>query len=640
MSEPVEFSPPPESLKSHSRPLDPWLIPLLMCFILTTLLSSTLIRNYDLGTDLRTGQWILQHLAFPQKDEFTYTCNQNDYLDGKPLYQVATYAIYSAFGYSGISVLKTAFILVIFMLMWFRIRLTQCPSWLTVLLLFWAVIVTERRFNIRAEIWSWLLMSAILLILEKRNGGLASPLWLLPVLQWLWVNVEGLFILGWFLMATYLLSSRFRRGTFDKRLLKYVAISLAVSLLNPYGFKIFTLPLTYFFQFHNSANSDLVSPLQFLATQNLKVDWNIHIFLYFGFCFLLLMAFLLTFKSRKFHEWVLALTFLGLSILGYRNIPLFLIVGIPLLAESWGQLRPLALLVTPKSLPAGKQTRFVPYLSAALLLLLCLRVGTGAYYISDRRIARLGFGLDIENVPVGAAEFLSRNHLDGRIMNYIGMGDWLIWKGPQPVFIDGRQQIISSDFYNQYLDSFNARGLIQLTALYQPQLIALNYNDAVPWAVQLKLMPEWRLIYVDETFAIYAKRDYAPSIPEFHFPDLVKERNIILSPDQVEHLAEDTQPSACIHWLKGFYRPQIFPNGLQSMGLFALHYGEFATAHTLFAESLRQAGGGYWDVFYNLGVSSLRLSQYRLGKICLEKSLQLNSGNPSTLQMLDSLKGY
>ena len=181
---------------------DPWFYPIVLCFVLVALLATTRINNFDLGTDLKTGQWILEHHAFPQKDTFTYTVNQNDYLDGKPLYQIVLYLIYRAFDYSGISLLNTLAILIVFFLLWTRLKGTLCPSWLTCFLLLASAIAMERRFFIRAEIGTWLLLSLTLLILDWRARGKRDLLWLLPVIQWTWVNGEGLFILGWFLMGS------------------------------------------------------------------------------------------------------------------------------------------------------------------------------------------------------------------------------------------------------------------------------------------------------------------------------------------------------------------------------------------------------------------------------------------------------
>ncbi len=617
---------------------DPWFYPIVLCFVLVALLATTRINNFDLGTDLKTGQWILEHHAFPQKDTFTYTVNQNDYLDGKPLYQIVLYLIYRAFDYSGISLLNTLAILIVFFLLWTRLKGTLCPSWLTCFLLLASAIAMERRFFIRAEIGTWLLLSLTLLILDWRARGKRDLLWLLPVIQWTWVNGEGLFILGWFLMGSYGLSQWIQRNQIDKKLLKYALISIAVCLINPYGFKLVTLPFIYLTEFHNSGNSDLVSPLRFLTTQNLKIDWNIHLFIYFAFSAALWLAMALTVRKRKVHEWLLVVAFFGLSCVGYRNMPLFFLVTIPLLASCLSDL-----VSTPNNLlqkwnEVLQFNKKVPFIGALFLTLLCLRVLTNAYYISDRRMTRLGLGLDMEKVPVKAVEFLVQNHLDGRIINDMGMGDWLVWKGLQPVFIDGRQQVMGGKFYQEYQESFKRGGLGGLVDRYQPSLIALEYNDTVPWAVQLKFMPDWRLIYADGGFALYAEKDYAPAIPAFSFPDLLKQRNISMDLGQAIVLISGTQPSRWKTRFEGYYRPQTYPNELMSLGLLALHYEDYETAHSLFAESLRQAGGGYFEIFFNLGVANLRLKRYQLGKTCLQKALELKPGDPSTQQMLATLQ--
>jgi len=441
-------------------------------------------------------------------------------------------------------------------------------------------------------------------------------------------------------MGTYGLSQWIQRKQIGKKLLKYSLISLPACLVNPYGFKLLALPFIYLTEFQNSGNSDLVSPLRFLATQNLKLDWNIPLFIYFAYSAALWLAMGLTLRKRKVHEWLLAVGFFGLSCAGYRNIPLFFLVAIPLLASCWNDL-----VSAPKTflqkwdgvLRSGEK---IPFIAALFLVLLCLRVLTNAYYISDRRMTRLGLGLDTEKIPVKAVEFLAQNHLEGRIINDMGMADWLVWEGPQPVFIDGRQQVMGDKFYREYQESFKAGGLAALIESYQPSLIALEYNDTVPWAVQLKFMSDWRLIYVDGGFAIYAKKDYAPTIPAFSFSDLLRQENINMDSAQAIGLISGTQPTKWKTWLEGFYRPQTYPNELMSLGLMALHYGDYETAQNLFAESLRKAGGGYFEVFFNLGVANLQLNRYSLGKTCLQKALELNPGDSATLQMLASLQSF
>jgi len=159
----------PAALPSSS--FNSWSYPITLCFILIALLATTRINNFDLGTDLKSGQWILEHHGFPQKDTFTYAVNQNNYLDGKPLYQTALYLVYRAFGYSGISILNTLAVLLVFFLLLIRLRETVPPPWLICFLLLAAALATERRFFVRAETGTWILLSLTLLILEWRLRG-------------------------------------------------------------------------------------------------------------------------------------------------------------------------------------------------------------------------------------------------------------------------------------------------------------------------------------------------------------------------------------------------------------------------------------------------------------------------------------
>ncbi len=617
----------------------PWAFPLALGLLLVALLATTPIGNYDLGTDLKTGQWILEHRSFPQKDAFTYTCGQNDYLDGKVLYQTGLYLLYRCAGYKGLSLAATLAVLSVFLLLGLRLGLASTPPWLACLLGVASALALERRFFLRSEIASWVLLSLTLWVLELRLRRKKSPLWALPLLQWVWANTEGLFILGWGMMGAYGLVSWVHQRKADKQLLAFCGLSVAASLLNPYGLKLWGLPFLYFSQFQYSANSDLVPPLRFLANQNLKVDWNLPLFLYFAFSLSLAWVFATTWRQRKIHEWILALSFFGLSCMAYRNIPLFLLVAVPFWAEGWkdwassGPRLKSADLFLSRS---GKASLF----AALALLLLCLRVATGAYYVSDRRQARVGLGLEELRVPVKAVDFLNQNHLDGRMLNYIGMGDWLIWQWAHPVFIDGRQQVISPGLYGEYRQSFRAGGLEGLVLHYQPQLIALPYNDAVPWAVQLKFMSDWRLIYADGATALYARKDYAPRVPAFAFSSLLGPDGPAPDPADEINLVRETRPSRWGAWFSGFVRPPDYPMGLMSEGLFALHYGDYGTADHLFAECLRRAGGGYAEIFYNLGVANLHLGRYKLGKLCLQKAFALDPGNPETTRMLEGLRNY
>ena len=353
--------------------------------------------------------------------------------------------------------------------------------------------------------------------------------------------------------------------------------------------------------------------------QDLSVDLNFHIFLYFLFSGLVIGFTVMTLIQRKIHDLVLLAGFFYLSCVGYRNIPLFILATVPLLAESIRQLAWLKKIWA--SLDKLISQRTVPVMAGVLLVLLGLRIITGAYYYSDRRPKHFGLGLDDNQIPVQAVQFLAQNHLDGRILNDMGLSDWLVWQGPQPVFIDGRQQVMGESFYREYLETFHPGGLERAIAQYHPQLIACQYNDAVPWAVQMFSMPNWRLIYADTLTTIYASNDYALQFPPLSFSRVADQYHIRLTQADIEKAAENIKPTPkLLYWIKGFYEPRKYPFYLQNLGLLALHYKDYDSSQDFFAESLCEAGGNYFEIFYNLGLASLNQKQYHLGKILPSKS--------------------
>src|SRR6202034_4672227 len=86
---------------------------------------------------------------------------------------------------------------------------------------------------------------------------------------------------------------------------------------------------------------------------------------------------------------------------------------------------------------------------------------------------------------------------------------WLDWKGPAPVFIDGRLEVMGEPFYGEFIQSYQPGGLAPLLEKYGVQLVLLDHMMDIPWVAQLRTLPNWRLIYFDDVSAIYAKQGYA-----------------------------------------------------------------------------------------------------------------------------------
>jgi len=134
-------------------------------------------------------------------------------------------------------------LLTVFGLLFLRLQAAKSPSWLTCLFIFAALLMMERRFAVRPEIFTWFYLSLTLLILELRIAG-RNFLYLLPWIQLLWVNTEGLFVLGLFVTGAYGFSGWIHQKKWDPKLVKFGLFSLGADLFNPYFLKGLLFPFS------------------------------------------------------------------------------------------------------------------------------------------------------------------------------------------------------------------------------------------------------------------------------------------------------------------------------------------------------------------------------------------------------------
>jgi len=611
----------------------PWTFALLSCVLLAALLGTRLLSDFDLGFHLKGGQWMIQNHRFFTQDVYTYTVPGHPYLDIHWLYQILLYLSYRAGGYTLLTALNVALVTLVFLLAFLRLRRTAAPSWFCALLLAACVLTCEPRIEARPELVSWLLFSLTLLVLECRYAGERDMLFLLPLIHLVWANVEGLFPLGWAAMAAYLLTGWMQDNRPDPKLLKYSLFSLAACLFNPNFLAGFLYPF---------------SQLLMLGTSNvfkgaigeLQSPWGPYVFLpafglaaYKAYCFLLAALLSVTWRRRKIHEVLLALSFFALSASASRNIPLFFLATLPTAALGW------------KDLPWESLRRFqrsalarpaVAWAFTFLILLSCVRVATGAYYFSDRRGERFGLGLDAEKQPVGAVRFLMENGLDGPMLNQVNMGGWLDWQAPQKTFIDGRLEVMGPEFYGEYLSSYRGN-LCGLADRYGADII-LFVPTLSNWQGELASNDGWRLAYLDGFAAVYLRKGYAPGIPALTGESLLSANGIAVSgPDGDESLLRDPRPSPLGAWLEGFWRRPFFPESLYNMASFNLAAGDKTAAEPLFREALRQSRGDLYEIYLNLGRIYYGEGRYAEARLCAQRALEEKPDQPLARSLLANL---
>ncbi len=629
---PLETEPPRPRTLSH-----PWLDPVLSCFILLICLSIRKISDPDLGYHLRIGQWIVENRQVLRREIFTFTASNHEFIDIYWLYQVFVYSFYKLGGYGLLTLLNTGLILLAFGVLWKRLRDLEAPAWIYGPLFLLTLLASERRFQVRPEIPTWIFLGLTLWVLESRSERNRDYLFLLPILQGVWANMHGLFPLGWAVTGVYFAGQYLHTGKPDWKLLGYGGCSILASLANPYFLKGALFPFIYLRELGPG------SPFQ-RTIYEFRSPWflwkgpGFHpVLLAYGFFTLLLAGLLLsTFRKRKIQDYVLTGLFFYLSLQANRNMSLFMLATAPLAGLcardlGWN----VSLSGRGKALKQGAALLF-----SLLPLVLALRVATGAYYVDLGIPEQAGLGVDEWELPVHGAEFLAQNHLEGRILNHLNCAGWLIWKGPQKVFIDGHHEVMGEDLYEDYLSVWQPDGLRRLSDQYGIQVIFFppSFLYSKGWTLQLSKMPDWRLVYLDCSAAVFLRDGYAPQVPALTGGPFLQGMGVSLpSPSERTALLEAPRVSPLEVFFDGFYHPLPYPRDLLLLAEFCSLYVKPDWAEPLFLEAIRRSRGRLNDTYAGLGTLYFLLHRYDDARLCVAKLLEKDPDNPVARWILGAI---
>jgi len=508
-----------------------------LVFLFIFALSLRQLSDPDLGFHLKYGKWITEKQEVPKKDISTYTVTDHDYTDLHWLFQLLLFHVYTLTGYSGLSLLICFLSLILALLLVIQNQHFRVPVPVTVLMLLASYILIDPRIAPRPEMFSFIFLLLMIFVLETYLEARHKYLFLLPLILLFWCNMHALFILGLMVEAIFILSQLAHHRKPDKWLLLWSGASFLTCFINPYGVRGFIFPLELLSRFHpqNIYNQHIQEFATFFSQPQ---------FVLRDCLFLLLVAATLismatTWRKRRLHEFILLLLFAVMAFSSIRNIPLFVLVAFPILSRSVSEMKKYLSLF-------GKKVRTLVFILLILIpAALILRIATNAWYVNNHSFNKTGMGLNGSNLPVGASEFLVNNHLDGRILNNIGFGGWLSWTIPQPVFIDGRLEVMQEPIYKEVVASWNGK-LATLIERYKPEMIVFNYLKYFPWSQQLKNMSNWRAIYLDGISAVFAHTGYATG-----FPDILLSARMAVKTDTLSHGLRS--------WVDGFYKQTDYP---------------------------------------------------------------------------------
>jgi hypothetical protein len=137
------------------------------------------ISDPDFFWHIRTGQMILDDLAIPTKDPFSFTNLGKEWVDHEWLSQVLMFLAYDNMGYAASVLLFATVGVASAMVMYYLMRKLDVAEWLAMGLLFLMVLLVLGFWTIRPTTFSALLFAVAYCLTYRYRRGQIPHLWAL-----------------------------------------------------------------------------------------------------------------------------------------------------------------------------------------------------------------------------------------------------------------------------------------------------------------------------------------------------------------------------------------------------------------------------------------------------------------------------
>ncbi len=491
--------------------------PALEALLFLTMVNFVLqpLTEPDFGWHLRTGLDLLkQGWRLPPLDPYSHTMPDWPWVEHAWFTDLIIGWLDTLFGGLGVILFFGA----VTMAAWISASSCGRCSWvyrlLACVLSLW---VALPFLGARTQMVTLLGLGLLMIILERRQRGESSVLWILPPMFLIWANLHGGFSAGLFLGILVVFGSALVRLVHRRwptiahrwdepirsrpdllRLATILGVAAMVTLLNPYGWRLY------------GEIADSLSDRFMLDTLQ---EWQPpSLGTLAGRSYAIYVAGLgimtaLWYRRIEPVRWLVVSVFLILSLRHLRNIPFFLIISLPLLAEVlhtgfagiMGQLK-----LGPTAVRRGL---FVAVVAGGLFLVWLGPSHLQHVVLSGVKPAEY---FKRTSYPIEAVLWV-RDHRDGlgsRLYNDYGHGGFFLWWLPEEkIFIDGRMPAWRQGDRRIFQDYVTLNQL-------NPSGLSVLDKYSVDWAIvrdqslldeALKQAPSWRSVYADRKVSIYIR---------------------------------------------------------------------------------------------------------------------------------------
>lgn len=420
----------------------------------------------DIFWALKSGEWIISNLSIPVTDPFSYTFTDKEWIDFTWGFQVIAYLFYTYLGgWLGLFILQFGLLLATFFILYRLFMLvSDGRGWLAVALLYLVFAATYSRFLIRPHIFAFFFIAIYFyfLVLSEKQGKVKWLLLLLP-LQVLWGNIHsssilGIFIVGSFAICAFVEEIRGGIGRASssgfKRIFVVSLLVVAVSFINPYGWKLVLFPFVH----QGGQNSDALRYI--MEWQPFPLPTLLHFFPFplFNIAFKVLLfgslaAIVLNRKNLKIRYFILLIPILYMSLKHVRWLSVFAIFAAPVLAMN----------LTSYMRATVRRSAFLEWVGGGIIIVVTV-IFMISFFAGDYK-GKFGLGLLSGHFAEGTAAFVKNEGVKGQFFNEYDHGGYLLFNDIR-VSLDSRTPTVYSPYFywtwrrarekQSYWDTFTA----------------------------------------------------------------------------------------------------------------------------------------------------------------------------------------
>jgi hypothetical protein len=435
------------------------------------------LSTIDLAYQLRLGEVMLDTGELVRTDTFTFTALGAPWVDQQWGAQIILDLVYRAGGWAGLALLRAGLTGAIFLFVYLSCRAVGATmrrsAWLTLA----SFLVAVGGLSLRPQLFAMVLFPAAVWLVAGRRAH-PGRLWIIPVLVVIWANVHGTFFLGPVLLGLAWLKDLHDGSPVARRTLVMGAVSAAATLINPFGFRVWTYAIEI-------SSNDVISRL--ITEWRPPTVRDVAGAVFFGS--VLVVGAILARRDRP-TPWpsLLALgVFFAIGLFASRGIFWWAFAAPAILAELLSD--------GPQAEAKPGRAAFNVAIAAGLVVLAVLFLPWG------RPLSRIGSDDTLlTEAPPGLTAAVREHLAPGeRMFNAQRWGSWFELAIPQNrVFVDSRIELFPEAVWNDYSQISNGQeGWQALLDRWEIELVVASNDQQRDLIPRIRRDPGWRLLYKD-----------------------------------------------------------------------------------------------------------------------------------------------